>query len=212
MRTFFNASLALFSVLAVTLIVTIIARNDRGTLEMIAATAGPRKVAPSPVNPTINPAPNPPVAQESKSQNPAEENPDLVRWARNDFEWAAVERIDKQLIADPSWHGKSIRDRIPELVRRTKIELGESARPSQGFGAEGAEKRPSHSAKTTLSPAGWDKAYADWFKKNKTGKGCDVSGYAETIPSAYCINYRLRARSEFGVLLEEGKLDVSKYQ
>jgi hypothetical protein len=66
-----------------------------------------------------------PQAAPAPSENPLSLNPDTLRWAGNDSHWGMVENVNGLLDSDPVWSGKSLQERIPEIVRRTKAALGE---------------------------------------------------------------------------------------
>lgn len=70
--------------------------------------------------------PNPAAAPTPVDDNPLSTNPDTLRWAGNDSHWSVVETVNAVLDSDPAWAGKSLADRVPEIVRRTKLALGEA--------------------------------------------------------------------------------------
>lgn len=89
--------------------------------------------------------------------NPLATNPDTVRWAQNDAQWAVVESVNMALDADPAWSGVSLEQRVPELVRRTKLVLDEAARASVvdiNQAADAALQRASRAAPTSLTDVG----------------------------------------------------------
>lgn len=79
-----------------------------------------------------------PVAseQEPVSANSVDEviaaDADLTRWKGSDFAWDKAVSIDGYVKTLPEFAGKSFSERKDEVVRRTKLELGEAAaQPSQ---------------------------------------------------------------------------------
>ena len=70
------------------------------------------------------------VAQAAPPSNPVDavvvSNKDLDRWSKSESDWAVAVRVDDAVAADPAFAGKSLADRIPEVVRRVKLALGEA--------------------------------------------------------------------------------------
>lgn len=66
-------------------------------------------------------------------------DPDLSRWSQSDFAWSKATAIDGYVKTLPEFAGKSLSERKDEVVRRTKIELGETTATTQ-------DKAPSKSA------------------------------------------------------------------
>ncbi len=78
------------------------------------ATAGVQPLTPAPI-------------EAPAATNPYAANPDTLRWAQSDAHWNVVETVNAVLDVDPAWIGKSSEQRIPEIVRRTKLALGEQS-------------------------------------------------------------------------------------
>jgi hypothetical protein len=64
------------------------------------------------------------VAPES---NPLANNPDTLRWSGNDAHWDMMQVVNSGLDSDPNWAGRDTAARVPEIVRRMKVALGESS-------------------------------------------------------------------------------------
>jgi hypothetical protein len=67
------------------------------------------------------------AAPQQPDTNAFATNPDTLRWANDDGHWAMVESVNSVLDSDPAWSTKPHSERIPEIVRRTKLALGEAA-------------------------------------------------------------------------------------
>lgn len=86
--------------------------------------------------------------------NPLATNPDTLRWAENDSHWGVVESVNNSLEADATWAGKSLSERIPEIVRRTKAALGESTDDTIDAAAAAALADASPAAPNSLTDVG----------------------------------------------------------
>lgn len=86
--------------------------------------------------------------------NPFANNPDTLRWAGNDGHWGVVESVSAALDGDPAWAGKTSEQRIPEIVRRTKLALGEQTEAQITEGAQTAIKAAQRVAPNSLSDVG----------------------------------------------------------
>lgn len=95
-----------------------------------------------------------PAAAPSIDDNPLSTNPDTVRWAGNDGHWAVVETVNGVLDSDPAWMGKSLVERIPEIVRRTKLTLGEMSDSDVTATAQAAIQAAQRVAPNSLTDVG----------------------------------------------------------
>jgi hypothetical protein len=86
--------------------------------------------------------------------NPLAANADTARWAENDGHWSVVETVNSVLDNDPVWAGKSLNDRIPEIVRRTKLALGEKSDSDVTATAEAAIQAAQRVAPNSLTDVG----------------------------------------------------------
>lgn len=93
----------------------------------------------------------PPVAEPS---NPFAANADTLRWAQHDSQWAIVESVNAALNADPAWAGKSLEQRVPEIVRRTRFALGEASDHAIDQAADAALQRAARVAPNSLTDVG----------------------------------------------------------
>jgi hypothetical protein len=97
---------------------------------------------------------NPEVQPAAEPQNPFAQNADTLRWAADDTQWGVVETINAALNADPNWVGKSLDQRVPEIVRRTKLALGETTDASIDRAADAALQRAARVAPNSLTDIG----------------------------------------------------------
>ena len=97
---------------------------------------------------------NPEVQPAAEPQNPFAQNSDTLRWAADDTQWGVVETINAALNADPNWVGKSLDQRVPEIVRRTKLALGETTDASIDRAADAALQRAARVAPNSLTDIG----------------------------------------------------------
>jgi hypothetical protein len=95
-----------------------------------------------------------PEAVHQPDTNPLSTNEDTLRWAGNDAHWGVVESVNATLEADPSWSSKSLADRIPEIVRRTKAALGESSDETIDAAAAKALEGSTRKAPNSLTDVG----------------------------------------------------------
>ncbi|RLA39784.1 MAG: hypothetical protein DRR42_26790 [Gammaproteobacteria bacterium] len=86
--------------------------------------------------------------------NPLATNPDTLRWAENDSHWGVVESVNNSLEVDPTWNGKTLEERIPEIVRRTKAALGESTDETINAAAAAALAGAQPAAPNSLTDVG----------------------------------------------------------
>lgn len=93
-------------------------------------------------------------AAATSDNNPLSSNPDTVRWAGNDGHWAVVETVNGVLDSDPAWMGKSLTERIPEIVRRTKLTLGEMSDSDVTATAQAAIQAAQRVAPNSLTDVG----------------------------------------------------------
>lgn len=98
--------------------------------------------------------PHPAAAAEPVDDNPLSTNPDTLRWAGNDSHWSVVETVNSVLDSDPAWAGKSLADRVPEIVRRTKLALGESSDSDVTATAQAAIEAAQRVAPNSLTDVG----------------------------------------------------------
>ena len=96
----------------------------------------------------------PAVTQAAPSSNPLEDNPDTLRWAGNDTQWGVVDTVNSVLDSDPAWMGKSLAERVPEIVRRTKLALGEQSDTDITANAAAAIKAAQRLAPNSLTDVG----------------------------------------------------------
>ena len=120
-----------------------------------------------------------PVAAAAPEANPLASNPDTVRWAGNDGHWGMVETVNSVLDSDPAWMGKSLEQRIPEIVRRTKLALGEPSDVDVTATAEAALKAAQRVAPNSLTDVGGEvpgqtKSVAEQLAEGST---LDVEAY-----------------------------------
>lgn len=116
--------------------VAVLAQQNAALMEQL----GSRSADPQP------PAEEPP--------NPFAKNADTLRWAQDDTQWAIVESVNAALNADPNWTGKSLDQRVPEIVRRTKLALGEATDQSLDRAADAALQRAARAAPNSLTDVG----------------------------------------------------------
>lgn len=90
----------------------------------------------------------------AEPHNPFAQNADTLRWAADDTQWGVVETINAALNADPNWVGKSLDQRVPEIVRRTKLALGETTDASIDRAADAALQRAARVAPNSLTDIG----------------------------------------------------------
>ena len=93
-------------------------------------------------------------AQAEEPHNPFAANPDTNRWAQDDTSWGIVVNVNAALAADPNWASKSPEQRIPEIVRRTKLALGEATDLSLDRAADAALQRAARTAPNSLTDVG----------------------------------------------------------
>lgn len=121
------------------------------------------------------------VSQPQTSSNPMENNPDTLRWAGNDAHWSVVEAVNSVLDSDPDWMGKSTSERIPEIVRRTKLTLGEEAGADVTATAQAAIAAAQRVAPNSLTDVGGEvpgqtKTVVQMLED---GDAADVAAYLE---------------------------------
>lgn len=97
---------------------------------------------------------NPEVQPAAEPHNPFAQHADTLRWAADDTQWGVVETINAALNADPNWVGKSLDQRVPEIVRRTKLALGETTDASIDRAADAALQRAARVAPNSLTDIG----------------------------------------------------------
>ncbi len=90
----------------------------------------------------------------AEPHNPFAQHADTLRWAADDTQWGVVETINAALNADPNWVGKSLDQRVPEIVRRTKLALGETTDASIDRAADAALQRAARVAPNSLTDIG----------------------------------------------------------
>lgn len=96
-----------------------------------------------------------PVVTQSEAVNPLAANPDTNRWASDDAQWGMVESVNAMLDTNPEWQSKSLEERIPEIVRRTKVALGERSDDTINAEADAAiAAAEERSAPTSLTDVG----------------------------------------------------------
>ena len=118
--------------------------------------------------------------------NPVASNPDLLRWSSNDTHWKVAEGIDETLQSEPEWVGKSLAERIPEIVLRTKLALREpSTLDSQSIDQKAADalNKATRSAPNSLTDVGGEvpgsvKTVAEQLSE---GDALDVHAYMEKM-------------------------------
>ena len=127
-----------------------------------------------------------PVVLPEEPANPVDSNPDLLRWSSNDTHWKVAEGIDETLQSEPEWVGKSLAERIPEIVLRTKLALREpSTLDSQSIDQKAADalNKATRSAPNSLTDVGGEvpgsvKTVAEQLSE---GDALDVHAYMEKM-------------------------------
>lgn len=105
-----------------------------------------------------NLAPNPAGVDDAGAvqpdTNPLAANPDTMRWAESDTHWNVVESVNNSLEIDPAWREKTLAERVPEIVRRTKLALGEAADKTIDDAAAQALEGSERTAPNSLTDVG----------------------------------------------------------
>lgn len=131
------------------------------------------------VNGASSPADSAAPAVAAPDTNPFATNPDTLRWADDDSQWAMVENVNSILETDPQWSTKSAQERIPEIVRRTKLALGEKSDTEVADTAAAAVAAAQRVAPNSLTDVGGEvpgqtKSVADQLADGDTS---DVEAY-----------------------------------
>jgi len=116
--------------------------------------------------------PSKPVDKDNDPSAVVASNPDLTRWAKSDYAWNKMSEIDAYVQTLPEFVGKSLSERANEVVRRTKIELGEAAPPTKTPGKSAEEIiNETSSTPTSLSEIGGSGARQEaTFSEQTEGK------------------------------------------